>query len=166
MAFGVSVAPTAAILGHAPERVDFRRGERLIVLMGASAFGAMLGFAAALAGGRVEPWVLALMALPVLGFSAHLTIRTLSEAFAARAHGCASASVLHVAALMVWPMTALFAAANPALFWIAPGIALSALVLFASCWGGGARAVYRASAQGALVAAIAAQQGVTVLLGA
>lgn len=149
-----------------PVRTHFVRGERLIVLLGATAFGAALGFGAAMCSGRLDMWVLALIAAPVLGVAAHLTIRTLSEAFAARAYGCATASVLHVVALMAWPATAMFSAAAPDLFWVAPMLALSALVLFASCWGGSARAVYRASLQGALVAAIAAQQGVHVLLGA
>lgn len=149
-----------------PVRTHFIRGERLVVLFGATAFGAALGFGAAISSGRLDMWVMALIAAPVLAIAAHLTIRTLSEALAARAYGCATASVLHVAALMAWPMTAMFAASAPNLFWVAPLLALSALVLFASCWGGGARAVYRASLQGALVAAIAAQQGVQVLLGA
>lgn len=156
---------TLAVSVSSP-RTHFMRGERLIVLMGATAFGAALGFGAAISSGRLDLWVMALIAAPVLGLAAHLTIRTLSEAFAARAYGCAAASVLHVAALMAWPATAMFSATAPDLFWVAPVLALSALVLFASCWGGSARAMYRASLQGALVAAIAAQQGVHVLMGA
>ncbi len=161
MAFDASVSVSA----QAIPRERFMRGERLTVLVGASALGAMIGFAGALASGRLEPWALALIALPVLAFTAHLTIQTLSEAFAARAWGCAAAAGLHVAALMSWPMIALMASSSPALFWFAPGLAFAGLVLFASCWEGASRAVYRASAQGALVAAIAAQQGLGVLLG-
>ena len=62
-------------------------------------------------------------------------------------------------------MTALCAALGAGAGGVAPGLARSGLVLFASCWEGSARAVYRASAQGALMAAIAAQQGVFVWLG-
>jgi hypothetical protein len=165
MAFEASVLPSRTVTRAAP-RETFVRSERLVVLTGASALGAAIGFAVAMTSGRVDLWVLALVALPALALAAHLTIQTLSEAFASRAWGCASASVLHVAALMAWPMTALVSAGSPALFWIAPGVALTALVLFASCWEGSARAVYRSGAQGALVAAIAAQQGVFVGSGA
>ncbi|HRE43578.1 MAG TPA: hypothetical protein PKY87_06360 [Terricaulis sp.] len=163
MAFDASVS--APVSAKAIPREHFIRAERLTVLLGASALGAMIGFAGALASGRLEPWALALIALPVLAFAAHLTIQTLSEAFAARAWGCAAAAGLHVAALMAWPMIALMASSSPALFWFAPGLAFAGLILFASCWEGASRAVYRVSAQGALIAAIAAQQGLGVLLG-
>lgn len=149
----------------AAPRDQFDRSERLVVLLGAVCLGGLAGFALAMIVGRAEPLTLALMALPALALAAHFTIQTFSEALAARAWGCATASVLHIGALMAWPMIGLIAATSPALYWLAPGLALSALVLFASCWGGGSRAVYRTSVQGALVAAVAAQQGVTVLLG-
>lgn len=154
----IALAQTAA----AP-RAHFLRGERLVVLLGAMCVGAVAGFAFTMSVGRLEFWMLALAASPVLAFAAHLAIQTMRDAFGARAWGCVAACVLHVAALVVWPIAASMAAS--VLFWIAPVMALSALILFASCWDGGARAVYRASAQGGLVAAIAAQQGVTVLLG-
>lgn len=159
------MALDAALPAQALPRDHFLRSERLIVLMGATCVGAMIGFAVAMIAGRVDPLTLTLIALPALGLAAHFTIQTFSEALAARARGCATASVLHISALMAWPMIGLFAAASPALYWLAPGLALSALVLFASCWGGSARAVYRTSLQGALVAIVAAQQGVMVLLG-
>jgi len=161
MAFDATLPATTI----AAPRAHFLRSERLVVLMGATCAGAVAGFAVAMSVGRLDLVVMALVAIVALGFAAHLTIQTFSEALAARAYGCATASALHIGALMAWPMIALFAATAPALYWLAPATALSALVLFASCWGGSARAVYRASAQGALVAAIAAQQGVTVLLG-
>jgi len=161
MAFDATVSAYAP----AAPRDHFLRSERLVVLLGAICVGAVAGFALAMTVGRQDVLVMTLVALPALGLAAHLTIQTFGEAISARAYGCATASVLHIGALMAWPMIALFAAASPALFWLAPATALSALVLFASCWGGSARAVYRASAQGALVALIAAQQGVTVLLG-
>lgn len=164
MAFDASVS-AAALDAPSASRDHFLRSERLVVLFGASALGVILGFVLAVTVGRQDIWVLTLMALPALGLAAHFTIQTMGEAIAARAWGCATASVLHVGALVAWPMIALFASASPDLFWLAPGMALSALLLFASCWGGSARAVYRASAQAALVAAVAGQQGVMVLLG-
>lgn len=164
MAFDAAL-PISTTADEAP-RTDFMRGERLVVLMGASALGAVIGFAVTLTMGRVDAWVMALIAAPVLGLALHMTIATLSEAFASRAYGCATACILHVFALMAWPATALFSVASAPIFWIAPALAMSSLVLFASCWGGGTRAVYRTSVQAALVAAIAAQQGVAVMFGA
>lgn len=161
MASGASVSA----LPHAPQRRAFLRSERLVVLIGAAALGALLGFAAAIATGRQDIWVMALAALPALAIAAYLTIQTLSEAFAARAWGCATAAIAHIAALMAWPAIVIFAAGAPELYWLAPGLALAALVLLASCWEGPARTIYRTSAQALLVAAVAGQQGVTVLLG-
>jgi len=135
-------------------------------LIGAAAFGGVAGFAATMMMGRVEPWVLALIAAPVLAYALHLTGLTLSEALSRRAYGCSTACVLHGAALLAWPMTAMLTPIASAIYWVAPITALSALILFASCWGGASRPIYRMSVQGALVAALAVHQGVFVVLGA
>jgi hypothetical protein len=144
----------------------WRRDERLVLLVGGASLGAVGGFLAALWTGRVDLWMLALIAAPVLAFNLHLTGQTLTEALQRRATGCATACGLHAAAVLAWPLTALATPLAPAAFWIAPALALTALVLFASCWTGEGRALYRMSAQGALVAALMAQQGVFVALGA
>ncbi|MGE0740689.1 MAG: hypothetical protein AB7O98_05040 [Hyphomonadaceae bacterium] len=146
-------------------RKDFRRIERLVLLLGASAFGSVIGFGAALAMGRVDVWLVVLSAAPFLVLALHLTSQTLRDGFERRAIGCSIASVMHAAALLAWPLTSLFTPLGQLNFFIAPTLALATLILFASCWSGPSRAVYRVAAQGALVAALAAQQGVMVLLG-
>lgn len=105
-------------------------------------------------------------AMPVLALALYLTGETMAEAVRNDARGCATAAGLHAAALLAWPMTILLAPMGAAIYWIAPAAAISSLMLFASCWGGSARAVYRTTAQGALVAALAAQQGVLLIMGA
>ncbi|MGE0596583.1 MAG: hypothetical protein AB7P07_09455 [Hyphomonadaceae bacterium] len=145
---------------------SFRRPERLAVLAGASAMGALAGFAAAMAIGRIDLWVVIAMAAPFLAVALHLTSETMRDALRSGAHGCATAAGLHVAALLAWPLTSLFSPVSMATFWIAPAAAISALFLLASCWQGGARGVYRTSALGLMVAAIAAHQGSMLLLGA
>lgn len=143
----------------------WRRDERLVLLVGAACFGAVAGFVLALWVGRLDFWTLALIAAPVLAINLHLTAQTLTEAFQRRAMGCATACGIHAAAVLAWPMTALVTPIAPAAFWIAPALALTSLILFASCWTGESRALYRMGAQGALVAALMAQQGMFVMLG-
>jgi hypothetical protein len=94
----------------------------------------------------------------------YLCSQTLRESFSRGAYGCACATIVHAAALLAWPLTALFTPLSPLSFWMAPIVATSALVLFASCWGGPARAVYRLSLQGFIVAAAAMYQGALVLM--
>lgn len=162
-------APRAAIATLPPENIAseeiWRRDQRLVVLAGGIALGALAGFFITLTSGRFEIWLLALIAAPLLAFDLYLTGRTLTEALERRATGCAGACALHAAAVLAWPMTALMIPLAPAAFWSAPVLALTALVLFASCWSGDGRALYRMAAQGALVAALMTQQGVFVVLG-
>ncbi|MBX3511715.1 MAG: hypothetical protein KF700_10985 [Hyphomonadaceae bacterium] len=165
MAFDGARVSQTAILPSPIAGEAWRRSERLALLLGVSALGAAAGFAGTLASGRFDLWVLAVIAAPVLALTLYLTGATLTEALERRAHGCAGACMLHVAAILAWPLTALFTPLSAAIFWIAPLAALSALVLFASCWSGAPRAIYRMAGQGALVAALAAHQGVFVILG-
>jgi hypothetical protein len=62
------------------------------------------------------------------------------------------------------PRRCLLVPLSEATYWIAPAAAVLSLVLFASCWGGGSRAVYRMTLQGALVAALAGHQGALLIL--
>ena len=146
-------------------REDLRRIERLAILAGASALGALSGIVAALAVGRLDLWLVVLASTPLLVLALHLTAETLRDGLRRSAYGCSAAATMHGAALLAWPMTTLFIPLGPLNFFIAPALALATLVLFASCWGGPARAVYRVAAQGAVVAAVAANQGVMVLMG-
>lgn len=166
MAFdGVARAELLTLPRQSARAEVWRRDERLAVLVGAAAFGALAGFAGTLWAGRMDAFVLVLIAAPILALDLHLTGQTLSEALRRNAHGCASACVLHGVAVLAWPVTALVAAFAPVAFWVAPALAMTALLLFASCWGGQARAIYRMGGQSALVAALVAQQGLFALLG-
>lgn len=171
MADGFTAAFDAQ-LGHerifvaAPERAagDFRRGERLVVLVGAIAFGAIAGFAIAMSTGRPETWLLVTLTAPFYLLALHLTAQTLTAAFSREAYGCASASALHAAALLAWPVGILLAPFSGMAFAAAPIAALTSLILLASCWAGPARAVYRTGLQGALVTGLAVHQGMLILM--
>lgn len=149
----------------APVSRGFRRTERLALLGGASALGAMIGLFAGLAVGRIELWIAILASTPLILLALHLTAETLADGLRRGAYGCSAAAMTHVAALLAWPMTSLFVSLGEFNFFIAPVLALTTLVLFASCWEGRARAVYRVAAQGAIVAAVATNQGLMVLMG-
>lgn len=144
---------------------NFRKSERLVVLVGASAMGALGGFFVAMALGRIELWALLLISAPVFALSFHFTRETMADALYRDAYGCAVAAGLHAMALLAWPITAFFVPMQAMVFWAAPVAALTALALLSMCWTGSSRAIYRTCAQGALVAMIAAQQGTLLMLG-
>lgn len=162
----IHIADVSALEATATPRLDFHRPERIVVLSGALAVGSVAGFALAMSFGGLNVWALAAIAAPALIFALHLTSQTLEEAIARNARGCAVSAAMHGAALLAWPLTALLTPLSPMSFWIAPVLALSTLVLSASCWGGSPRTVYRLMAQGVLVAALAAQQGTILFMGA
>lgn len=146
-------------------RTDFRRLERIVVLAGGLALGGIAGFAVEIMLGR--PGLLGVIASGaiLIPLALYLCSQTLRESFVRHAYGCATATILHGAALLAWPLTALLAPMSPLMFWMAPIAAVSALVLFASCWGGPPRAVYRLSLQGFIVAAAAMYQGALLIMG-
>jgi len=143
---------------------DFVRSERLGLLVGGAGIGALVGGFAAMALGQPSVWAMILTAAPVLTLALYLTALTLTDAMRRNARGCATVAGLHAAALMAWPFTSLFTSVNSLNFFIAPALAMGSLVLFASCWSGPSRGVYRLAAQGALVALIGAHQGMIVLM--
>jgi hypothetical protein len=162
----VRVADVSVIETSASSRPEFQRPERIVVLSGALALGSLAGFGLAMSFGPMNMWLLAAVAAPVLIMALHLTSQTLEEALARDARGCAVSAAMHGAALLAWPLTGLLTPLSPMSFWIAPALALSTLVLSASCWGGPPRTVYRLMAQGLLVAALAAHQGTILFMGA
>lgn len=151
---------------RAVARDDFDRRERFAVLLGGAGLGAMAGFALVMSAGHLSLLTIALMTAPVLALALHLTSRTLTEAIQRRAYGCATATFLHAAALIAWPMAALLTPLSPLNFWMAPTLGVSALIMFASCWEGPQRAVYRLGMQALLIGAVTAHQGVMLLMGA
>lgn len=142
-------------------RTDFLRGERLVFLSGATAFGAAAGFFFAVAMGRQELATQWLAGAPVLALAFLLASNTLIEAVKRRAYGCSVMAFVHTATLLAWPASMLIPGAQ---FWMAPVAALSSVLLLASCWTGSSSAIYRAAGQASLVAALAAYQGVLVIL--
>lgn len=146
-------------------RTSFDRREHFALLVGGAGLGALGGFALAMGLGYQNLALTASIAAPLLAFALYLTSRTLTEAIEERAYGCATATVMHSAALVAWPMAALLAPLSPLNFWTAPALAMSALVMFASCWQGPQRAVYRLSAQALLVGIVAAHHGTMLVMG-
>ena len=145
---------------------NFHQAERLVVVGGAAALGALLGVFAGIGFGKPEMWIGAAAAAPLYGLGIYFTAATFRDAKEARAFGCACASGLHMLALLAWPVAAIFYPLSMLQFWIAPAIALSALGLFASCWGGSKRAVYRACLQGVLAMGAVTYVGFLAVMGA
>src|SRR5262245_35955006 len=116
-------------------RSDFRRLERIVILAGGVALGLTIGFTAAIGLGRPSQTALILSGAVFGPLALYLCSQTLRESLARNAHGCAAATIAHAAALLAWPLTALFAPVSALAFWSAPFVAISALALFASCWG-------------------------------
>lgn len=170
LAFRSDAGPADVLVDAKPFQArtddDFHRGERMVVITGAAALGAMLGIFAAIGLGRLESWMIFAAGAPVYALGLYFTAATFHDARACRAMGCATASGLHMLALLAWPAAAFFYPMSAAPFWIAPAIALSALALFASCWGGTKRAVYRACGQGVLVTASVVYVGFLTIMGA
>lgn len=146
-----------------PPRAYFMRSERLVTLIGASAAGAALGFGIAVTIGRADTWTWFLGAAFVLAVALYPASANMADAHSSNSHGCKLAALTHFMALLAWPVAAQFAGS---LYWLAPGCALASLVLLASCWTGSSRVVYRIGLQGIIIAALAAQQGTMVLMGA
>lgn len=137
------------------------RSERLILLIGASAIGALLGFIASVSIGRIDMWTILALTAIVIAFALVPAVNTLAEALKRHAWSCATAATLHIGSLLAWPLLIQF---DGGIYWLAPATAISSLLLLAACWSGAKRIVYRTSVQGALIAALAAQQGALILL--
>jgi hypothetical protein len=144
-------------------RSDFHRSERLITMIGACAFGGAVGFGIAVAVGQADMWVLFFVAALVLAIALYPASANMADASWRQSPGCKFAALMHLAALLAWPLAVQFAGS---FYWIVPATALSSLVLLASCWSGPSRVVYRMGWQGVLVAALAAHQGTVLAIGA
>jgi hypothetical protein len=144
-------------------RTGFLRSERLITVIGASAFGAMIGFGVAVATGRADMWAIFFATAFVLAIALYPASANMADASWTRSQGCKLAAMLHLASLLAWPLAALF---GGGLYWIAPLVALSSLLSLASCWSGASVVVYRMGLQGLIIAGLAANQGTMLLMGA
>jgi len=144
-------------------REDFRRGERLVVLMGGAALGMLAALGGALALGRIGMWPIAVGA-PVFLLAVYFSVATLRDAIERRAFGCATAAGMVAFSLMAWPAAALFFPLATLQFWIAPAAAMGSMVLLASCWGGSQGAVYRLSGEAAALFLVAGYLGITQMM--
>jgi hypothetical protein len=142
---------------------QFRRDERLAVLLGGASLGVMAGLAMALTFGRTGFWPI-LVAAPVFLLAAYLAVATFRDAVDRKALGCAMAAGLVALSLLAWPAVALVFPMSSLQFWIPPGATLAAMVLLASCWSGAQRAVYRLSGEAASICAIIGFFGLTQLM--
>lgn len=145
-------------------RTEFRRLERFVILAGGVALGLAVGFTTAIGVGRPSLSALIFSGAVMVAAGLYLSSQTLRESLLRHAHGCAAAAIANAGALLAWPLTGLLAPVSAPAFWAAPVLAVSGLVLFASCWDGPSRAVYRLGLQGALVSALAAYQGALVIM--
>ena len=159
-----SYAVDTPAVGAAPtSRADFHRSERLITIVGACALGGAIGFAVAVAIGRTDMWALFLSAAVLLAVALYPASANVADASGGQSKGCTLAAMAHIVAILAWPVVVQFAGG---LFWLVPAIALSSLVLLASCWNGQSRAVYRMGLQGLLIAALGAHQATMLAMGA
>lgn len=143
-------------------RTEFRHSERLVTVLGACAFGAMMGFGIAVATGRADMWFLFFAMAVVLTIALYPASANMADAAVTHSPGCRFAARLHLASLLAWPVAAQLAGS---FYWTVPLAALLSLFMLASCWRGGAHVVYRIGLQGIIVAALAADQGAARLMG-
>jgi hypothetical protein len=166
MAYESAVFVNATGQGAAAARAvdDFRRGERLVVLMGGAALGVFAGLGAALALGRTGAWPV-IVGIPLFVFALYLAVATFRDAIDRRAIGCAVAAGLVAASMLAWPASALFVPMSALGFWVAPTAVLGSMALLASCWSGAAGAVYRLSGEAAMFCVIVGFLGFTQIMG-
>jgi hypothetical protein len=92
MAYDAMLTADQANVSLAAARDDFRRAERLIMLIGAVSMGALVGFAATIMTGRTDTWVVIATAAIGITFALYLTSLTLVDALRRDARGCAIGS--------------------------------------------------------------------------
>jgi hypothetical protein len=155
---------TAFVNADTVAPTDFRRDERLVILMGGAALGLLAGISAALTLGRVGAWPL-IAGAPLFAFALYLSVASVRDALERRAFGCAAAASMVVASMLAWPVAALFFPMSALMFWTAPAAALGSMALLASCWGGAQSAVYRVCGQAAVICAATGYLGLTQLMG-
>jgi hypothetical protein len=143
----------------------FTHVERVTMMAGGAAAGAVGGVFLAIAIGQLNLWTVLVMSAGVLALGLHLGNCTLKEAWSRGALGCAAVAIAHMYTLLAWPIISLYAPASASMAFVAPAAGLLTLGLLASCWRGQPRAIYRLSGQAALVAALGSYQGLLLAIG-
>jgi len=165
MAFTFDEARRASLRDDAELVRDFRPSESVIVALGAGGLGAVAGLVAALALGALEAWAAAAIAAPIYLAAVYLTERGMGQTWRDRDWLAFALSVLLLTALAAWPLTMLYSANDPRLFWagpIATLVILTGVVISAS---GRPRQLYRAAGLAFLIAALAANQSFLAAVG-
>lgn len=142
---------------------DFRRGERLVVLMGGVALGILAGLGSALVLGRTGAWPI-MVGVPLFVFALYLAVATFRDAIDRRVFGCAAAAGLVATSMLAWPAAALLAPMSAPAFWAPPLAAIASMTLLASCWSVASRAVYRLSGEAAMFCTIVGFLGITQIM--
>lgn len=144
----------------------FRPVERVGVVLGAAALGAVTGFVATIALGSLEPWMAAACAAPVYLAALYFASEGCREALRRREWLAALIVSLLLIGLAVWPITIFYAVPNAPAFWVGPASSFAMLAAFVLLSAGSAPRVYRASALGALIALLAVNQSLLTAMGA
>lgn len=144
----------------------FRPMERVAVVLGAAAFGALLGLGATIALGALEPWVVAACAAPFYLAALHFSFEACRESLGHREWPALLVGGLLLLGLAAWPIAVFYSSPDSPAFWIGPAATLSALAMFTLCAEGQAPRVYRASALGLVIALLAVNQSFLTVMGA
>lgn len=162
--FQLSTARTGAAVSSAVE-AELGWFERLGLMLGASAFGAAIGFFTTLALGRIEPWLAPACSGPVYLAALYLAGERLHDAIVRKAWVATTLLTLHLAAMLAWPFALFLPAQEAAALVIGPPATLVTLIALTISVPIEPRAVNRASAHALFVAALAVSQALMFLLG-
>ncbi len=156
--YDAAFAPTRPL---APVAVDFDRGGRLGVFIGAVAAGAMLGAAAGMAIGLVHPYVALGGVAALTALAAFFAGKTFLHCARGRHVAVASAVGLHIASLIAMPIVLL---AAPAFATLALYAAFASLLFFTATMRLSNACVGRLAAHAMLLAAAGAYYGLYALM--
>jgi hypothetical protein len=159
-------ASCAPVLGAVAERADFRPGERLVVVFGAIAAGAMAGLVVLLTLGPTAPQVRLAAALAVFGCAVYLIWLSLREVVRTRRADGIALFALHVCALLAWPLLAAQLPPMSWQLWLGLPLSLAALAAFLGLKHVPISVTYRSSLHASLIAGIAVFAHMSRILGA
>lgn len=154
------LSPTAKSV--APAQNDFFILDRLVLLGGGLALGAIFGFLALIALGRQPMIDLVVVGSMLVMIALNLASQTLRESLAAEARLCTIATWVNCSSLLCWPLV--MVPLLDRVLWVAPALAVLSLLVLTSWWRGSPRAIYRVGLQGAVVAALGAYMGALTLM--
>ncbi|MBI3437347.1 MAG: hypothetical protein HY054_01615 [Proteobacteria bacterium] len=156
-------ADAAHAAGGASSTTKFSLTDRLVLIFGGLAFGAIAGLLTLIGFGRpsgIERLVIGSM---LLMLALHLCAQTLQSSWARNATLCANTAIMHVIALFLWPILYLISPTE-SLLWVSPVLAAMTLIVLAFSWRGRGRVVYRLALEAIIVGSLGAYQGGLTLM--